>query len=85
MIAPSRKRVDSLAPPVPAINGDHAPILRVVNHIDNFKMITMKTTILGTLRNYYGHLREKVVDPELEQMASLPHYQSVRDGARADP
>jgi hypothetical protein len=39
-------------PPEPQIK-DHKPILRVVNHIDNFKFITMKTTILPTLKAYY--------------------------------
>jgi hypothetical protein len=75
-IAPPAKnkklRGESLAPPLPVIN-DHAPILRVVNHIDNFKMITMKTTILNTLRNYYGHLKDKVVEQEAAE-AVLPTF-----------
>ena len=58
-------RSESLAPPVPIkIITDHAPILRVVNHIDNFKLITMKTTILNTLRNYYNHLKDKLAEEE---------------------
>ena len=85
MIAPPPKgkktRGESLAPPIPMVT-DHAPILRVVNHIDNFKMITMKTTILNSLRNYYGHLKDKVVEEENANAPFALHYQSVRNEGR---
>lgn len=51
----------------------------------------MKTTILNTLRNYYGHLKDKCInvielDVTTDNFAPLfsSKYQSVRDGGKND-
>ena len=33
------------------------PILRVVNHIDGFNILTKKTNILKTLKEFYENLK----------------------------
>jgi hypothetical protein len=44
----------------------------------------MKTTILNTLRNYYGHLKDKVVEQDATENLQpiFTKYQSARDVGR---
>ena len=51
---------DHLPPEKQATAENIRPVLRVVNHIDNFKSITTKTGIITSLRNYYGRLKDKI-------------------------
>ena len=53
---------DALAKEDPAVVAQIKPVLRIVNHIDSFKSITTKTGIIGSLRNYYGHLKDKILE-----------------------
>ena len=49
-------------------------ILRIVNHMDNFKTLTMKTSIISTLKNYYGHLKDKIYNFEENNPHHIPYY-----------
>lgn len=37
------------------------PVMRIVNHIDGIKYIGTKTGMLSSLKNYYGHLKDKIL------------------------
>mmetsp|Transcript_374 Transcript_374/g.319 ORF Transcript_374/g.319 Transcript_374/m.319 type:complete len:109 (+) Transcript_374:353-679(+) len=60
-------------------------ILRVVNHIDNVKLITTKNNLLAQLKSYYGHLKDKILEIEgTDNPHHIPYFGSAnRTGPNA--